>query len=163
MLSSKIERALRKITLDLNKLCNSEWMIVGSLSLYLNGVNITPEDIDILMSSNCAQKLNSYWGNYLVKKVVYSETNLFKSHFGVFEIMGVKVEVLGDAFEKIGGKWVSLMERLERRVYKEISGIKVPVSHLCDHYKSYCGSERIKDKEKCEKIIEVLKRNRVEC
>ena len=138
-------------------------MIVGSLSLYLNGVDITPEDIDILMPSDCALELNNYWKDYVVKKVVYSETDSFRSYFGVFEIMGVKVEVLGDAFEKIRGEWVSLMMRLSRMIYKEILGIRVPISHICDHYKSYCGSERIKDKEKCEKIKEVLGRNRIEC
>ena len=126
--------------------------MAGSLSLALQGVNVEPNDIDLLTDRQGAFRINEILKKYEKKKVEYSEAEKVSSFLGVFEIQGVKVEVMGDYRERQGAKWVSLSKRLENPKIIEIDGIAIPVSPIEDQLTSYGRSTRPKDVEKTEKI-----------
>lgn len=128
------------------------WVLAGSLSLALQGVNVEPNDIDLLTDRQGAFRINAMLKKYEKKAVDYAETEKVSSFFGVFEIQGVKVEVMGDYRERQGNKWVSLSKRLANPKTIEVDGIRIPVSSLEDQLVSYRRLKRPKDAEKVRKI-----------
>ena len=126
--------------------------MAGSLSLALQGVNVEPHDIDLLTDRQGAFRINAMLKKYEKKKVDYSETEKVSSFLGVFEIQGVKVEVMGDYRERQGNKWVGLSKRLANPKIIEVDGMRIPVSPLEDQLVSYRRSTRPKDAEKVRKI-----------
>jgi hypothetical protein len=130
------------------------WVLAGSLSLALQGVNVEPHDIDLLTDRQGAFRINAMLKKYEKKAVDYAETEKVSSFFGVFEIQGVKVEVMGDYRERQGTKWVSLSKRLANPKTIEVDGIRIPVSSLEDQLVSYRRLKRPKDAEKIRKILQ---------
>jgi predicted nucleotidyltransferase len=128
------------------------WVLGGSLSLALQGVDVEPHDIDLLTDYQGALRINAILKEYEKKKVTYSETEKVSSFYGVFEIQGVKVEVMGDYREKQGTKWVDLSKRLVDPKIVEVDGMRIPVSSLEDHLVSYRRLGRPKDAEKIRKM-----------
>jgi hypothetical protein len=126
--------------------------LAGSFSLALQGVDVVPHDLDLMTDRQGAFTINALLKKYEKKKVEYSETENVCSFFGVFEIQGVKVEVMGDYKEKQGNKWVSLSKRLVNPRIIEVDGMRIPVSPLEDQLISYERSTRPKDAEKVDKI-----------
>jgi hypothetical protein len=126
--------------------------VAGSLSLALQGVNVVPHDIDLLTDRQGALRINAMLKKYEKKAVDYAETDKVSSFFGIFEIQGVKVEVMGDYRERQGTKWVSLSRRLANPKIIEVDGMRLPVSSLEDQLVSYRRLKRPKDAEKVRKI-----------
>jgi hypothetical protein len=112
--------------------------LAGSLSLALQGINVEPHDIDVLTDRQGAFRINAMLKKYEKKAVEYAETEKVSSFFGIFEIQGVKVEVMGDYREK--PKII------------EVDEIRIPVSSLEDQLVSYRRLKRTKDAEKIRKI-----------
>ncbi|MEM5836239.1 MAG: hypothetical protein QXI23_02125 [Candidatus Aenigmatarchaeota archaeon] len=125
-----------------------EWMVVGSASLALQGVEIEPKDIDILTTKEGAYKISSILKEYEVKPVKFSKSRVFSSHFGKFRVEGIDVEVMGDLKAKVYGRWVSLTWRLKRPVFVKIGKLGIPVSRLEDQLKVYSMINRKKNLER---------------
>jgi len=85
MVNKKLIDALKQIARDLST-HKIKWVLVGSLSLALQGVRIDPKDIDILTDKEGALKLNKIWEKYKIKNVEFGETDRFRSYFGKFKI-----------------------------------------------------------------------------
>lgn len=139
-----------------------KWVLVGSLSLALQGVDIEPKDIDILTDKEGAFKINKLFKECEVKPVKFGRfkiggRELFKSYLGEFKIKGVKVEVMGNLKEKWGREWKSLHKRLISPKIIEFEGMKLPVSSLEEQLKSYSRLGRKKDSIRVQKIKEALK------
>ena len=128
--------------------------MAGSVSLALQGVNVEPHDIDLLTDRQGAFRINAMLKKYEKKVVDYAETEKVSSFFSVFEIQGVKVEVMGDYRERQGTKWVSLSKRLANPKTIEVDGMRIPVSSLEDQLVSYRRLKRPKDAEKIRKILQ---------
>jgi hypothetical protein len=143
--------ALKLVCKDLET-SNVRWVLAGSLSLALQGVKVEPNDIDLLTDRRGAFRINAILKKYEKKEVTYSETEKVSSFLGIFEIQGVKVEVMGDYRERQGTRWVSLSKRLENPKIIEIDGVRIPVSPIEDQLTSYRRSKRPKDVEKAEEI-----------
>jgi len=56
---------------------NIDWVIVGSVSLELQGLNLKPNDIDILTNKKDALKINNLLGDYVLQSVKWSKTEEF--------------------------------------------------------------------------------------
>lgn len=155
MIPERVLNVLKFVAEDLkNK--GIRWVLVGSLSLALQGVDIEPKDIDILTTKDDALRLNKLWEQYKIKDVSFGETEHFRSYHGKFRINDVNIEVMGDLEEKIEGKWVSLNKRIESPVFVNVLGIQVPVSSLEEQLSSYEKSKRQKDILRVKKIHEAL-------
>ena len=145
--------ALKLVCKDLET-SNVRWVLAGSLSLALQGVKVEPNDIDLLTDRRGAFRINAILKKYEKKEVTYSETEKVSSFLGIFEIQGVKVEVMGAYRERQGARWVSLSKRLENPRIIGIDGVRIPVSPIEDQLTSYRRSKRPKDVEKVEEILQ---------
>jgi len=161
MIDFKIIKALKLIE---SKLRGSgvRWVLAGSVSLALQGVNVEPNDIDILTDEKGAFEINRILKDYEIKPVRFCRSKVFQSYLGEFEIEGVKVEVMGDLKEFVEGEWRSLSHRLSTSRIIEVEGIKLPVSQLEDQLRSYQALGRRKDSSKIQRIKEVLARRNLD-
>lgn len=156
MIDSTLIDALR-IIYDRLTHQNIRWVLVGSVSLALNGVNIEPEDIDILTDKEGAYRINELIKEYEVRPVKFGQTETVKSHLGEFLIRGIKVEVMGDMWEKVRGEWQDMTrQRLTAPRIIRFPGMDLPISQLADQLASYEASGREKDVAKVQRIREAL-------
>ncbi len=75
------------------------WAVMGSTASVLQGVDgYSPPDIDLVTTLNGAYIMEGCVGNSgaQIRPVTFSVSAPYASHFGVFEVAGVKVEVMGD-------------------------------------------------------------------
>jgi len=159
MISESIIGALRIISERLGSQ-NLGWVLVGSISLALQEVNVTPGDIDILTDKVSAYRINQLFQDCEVKPVKYQRSDTVRSHLGEFVINDVKVEVMGDYQEKVRGKWQDFNSRLTSPVIIQFEGMQLPLSSLANQLYSYDSSGRKQDKAKITAIREVLKSRR---
>lgn len=79
------------------------WALMGSLASVLQGMpDYTPPDIDLVATAHGAYGMEeclSEMGS-TVRSVSLSSSGPYTSHFGIFDIDGVKVEVMGDLIIK---------------------------------------------------------------
>jgi len=153
----KVIQVLRIVTGKL-KGKNVSWVLIGSTSLALQGVDIKPKDVDILTSKGGAFEIGELLKEYEVEPVRLKKSELFESFFGEFNVNGIEVEVMGDMKEKVCDKWVSLSSRLVCPKIVEIEGMRIPVSSLLEQQKSYEQLGRRKDPVRVRKINEALRR-----
>jgi Aminoglycoside-2''-adenylyltransferase len=75
------------------------WALVGSTASVLQGFpNYRPPDIDLATTMEGAYVMSRCIGNAgnVIRPVRYSVRPPYSSYFGIFEVLGVKVEVMGD-------------------------------------------------------------------
>ncbi|MBA7628548.1 hypothetical protein ES703_36036 [subsurface metagenome] len=156
MISESIIGALRTLSERL-KNQNVRWVFVGSISLALQGVDVTPGDIDILTDKAGAYKINELLKDCEAKPVKFGRSDMFQSHLGEFCVNDVKVEVMGDYQEKIRGKWQDFDSRLTSPVIIHFGEMQLPVSLLRAQLRSYKSSGREQDVAKVAAIRAVLR------
>jgi hypothetical protein len=123
-----------------------DWVLIGSVSLALQGVDVEPKDIDILTDKEGALSFNEIFKEFVVRPIEWSETEVFKSYFGRFQIRDVLVEVAGEMSEKEGNKWRSIAPRLHNHGWVKVEQMNIPVSFLQDQLESYQNSSIQKDR-----------------
>ena len=154
-LSRKFINSLVVVTEEIRKL-GIKWVIVGSASLALQGVQVRPQDIDILTTRGGADAINAQLKEYETKEVRCRRSALFQSHLGDFEVHGVKVQVMGQLKVKIRSRWVSLMPRLRNPRMLHLQGHIFPVTPVRRQLETYKALARRKSKSKVKKIKEFL-------
>jgi len=115
---------------------NVKWVVVGSASLALQGLKVTPNDLDILTNKKGAHAMNKLLKEYEVKPVSFGRSTLFESHFGKFKVGEMRVEVMGNLKLKLGGTWRSYTHRLRSPAIIAVDGMKIPVSSLRSQFRS---------------------------
>ena len=156
MINEQIKKALLIISKRL-KNTKIRWVIVGSASLALQGVEVKPNDIDILTDKEGAFKINKILKEYEVRPVEFRRSELWESYLGEFNIKGVKVEVMGD-LRKVNGELISISEKLSNANFVRLNEEKIPVASLTDQLESYRRIKRKEDLIKVQKIKEKLKK-----
>ncbi|MBI4182234.1 MAG: hypothetical protein HY520_04680 [Candidatus Aenigmarchaeota archaeon] len=146
-------KVLRILCKKLNK-SDVKWVIGGSVSLALQGVDTEPHDVDILTDEKGAYELNKILKEYEISKVKFSKTDIIASHFGKFKINGFTVEVIGDYMLNMNGQWVNFgRKRINEIIMLNVDDIEVPISSL----KSQLESSKIMGRtETVKKIEDVL-------
>ncbi len=154
MLSDRIAYALKEI---LKRLDGSgiNWVLAGSVSLALQGVDVIPNDIDILTDERGAYTISGILKEYEVELIRWSESSEFRSYFAKYVIQGIGVDVIGDLEERAGGEWKDFSGRLGSKIIVDFKGVSLPVSPLKEHLESYMRSEREKDRAKVRDILMV--------
>lgn len=159
-MKKKLYESLKIITKALNKM-NIKWCIIGSLSLYLQGVKIKPKDIDLLTDKEGAYEINKVLKKFEIKPVEFSRSDIFSSYYGKFLINGIKFEVMGDLNILLNARWNDeVMKRLYNKKEIKYNDILIPVSPLEDQLKSYKKLNRKKDSKKVQKIKAILKKEK---
>ncbi len=72
------------------------WALLGSTASSLQGLPVEPPDIDVATTVPGAYLVSGCLIDYMRNPVRYGETENYASHFGIFDIEGVRVEVMGD-------------------------------------------------------------------
>ena len=155
MIKLEITSTLKNIC---EKLSNTDikWVVIGSLSLALQGVDVEPHDIDILTDKEGIYAINTLLKEYEVEGVTYEQSEFFCSYRSRYRIGNINIEVIAELEEKHNGKWVSLSDRLEDQIYVNIDNLRVLISSLEKQLSSYEKSKRPQDVFKTQKIREFL-------
>jgi hypothetical protein len=121
----------------------------------LQGMEVAVHDIDLQTDEQGAYEIEEYLDEYIVSHVHYKDSQRIRSHFGVLNINGVKVEIMGDLQKKLSDQ--TWEEPVKIEVYKkwvEFSGMKVPVLSLVYEYQAYLTLERYEKAEKIRRWLE---------
>jgi len=157
MIEMSFAKALRRIRNGLqDKPVN--WVVTGSLSFALQGVPVTPNDIDLQTDLAGALAIEQYLSKYTVRKVKFSTTEKIRSHFGELDINGVKVEIMGDVQKRQeDGSWEKPVDLAQHKQYVEFRGMMIPVLALEYEYEAYTKLGRF---EKAAMLKEAIKSRR---
>ena len=136
------------------KLQGFEWAVYGSFNLYLQGIDIVFNDIDIATTKEDIFKIDSMLKQYRIEDLIEKEGAFSRCYRALYDISGQLVEVIADiepAFDKFEGL-----------VFTQFNGLKIPCYNLAVEYKGYKMMNRPKDAKKIEMIREKLDEMRVE-
>ena len=137
MIELRYINSLRKICLRLKKVKNP-WVVSGSLSMALQGMNIDVHDIDIQTNQYGAYEIESCLVEYIVEPVRFSTSERIRSHYGILEIDGVKVEIMGDLQKLLNNRvWEEPVQVEVHRHWLCIEGMQVPVLSLEYEHQAY--------------------------
>lgn len=96
-LPPRLAEALSRVSRILTEV-SVRWVLVGSTASYLNDVEVKPKDIDIIVKADKVYEVDKVFASSsrVLRRVKYSSSSLYSSHYGVFEILNVKVEIMAD-------------------------------------------------------------------
>lgn len=148
-----MEKVLVKIA---EMIGDRKWILVGGASRVLQGVQESTKDIDILTDEKTAYEIDKIFSDYAKKKMAFSEQGPFVSHFGVYEVDGMVVEVMGDLKLKnndiVYSMEIGRMEEYGRTV--EVGGKKILVEPLEEAVVAGLVLGRISQSEKIARFLE---------
>ena len=105
-----------------------KWAVDGSLSLALQGYEVTPEDIDIITDAEGAYLIERTFKDKVVEKVKFGRTEKYESHFGIIEIEGVRIDLMGNLRVFRGKEWTSVQNPAATEITMiMINDIEIPV------------------------------------
>jgi hypothetical protein len=147
MIEAQYLNALRKIYTRL-KDNQVNWVITGSLGMALQGVDVEVHDIDIQTDKDGAYEIESRLSEFVVKPVRYSVSERIRSHLGVLEIDGVKVEIMGDIQKRVDEQtWEEPAKVEHYQHWVEIEGMQIPVLSLEYEHQAYLKLGRVEKAE----------------
>jgi hypothetical protein len=131
------------------------WVLTGSLSLALQGVETAVHDVDVQTDVAGAHEVQRLFADYVIRPVALTEDGVVRSHLGALQIDGVEVDVIGDIQTRVpGGPWEPPpdLTRLAKTV--DAGGTQVPVLPLEYERGAYLKKGRPK---KADLIAEALR------
>ena len=81
------------------------WALTGSTGFVLQGVPVTPRDIDVQTDEAGAYEIERRFAAFILRPVTFSSSERIRSHFGALCINGVPVEVMGGVQKRLPGTW----------------------------------------------------------
>lgn len=142
MLPQKIATTLKEFYNIIND-AGVMWILSGSASLVLQGVDVeVHDDIDILTDEEGALRIATLLAGRTIKASEFSNTDIYRSHFGVYEFDGIKVEVMGEFQYRLkDGSW-SRPNQENEIIYLEFQDMKLPLLTLEQELIEYENLER---------------------
>lgn len=125
----KFEQVLKIIS---EKLKGINYALIGSLNLQIQGIDIKPNDIDILTTPEDIKKIEQILKGYQTKEVYFDESGGVNSFKTFFEIEGIEVEVLGNVDNTCRPK-----DSLIKKIIIDFNGIKLPCIPLEEELFAY--------------------------
>jgi len=115
-----------------------EWVVTGSLGMALQGMGLEVHDIDLQTDEIGAYEIEKRFAEYIVQPVRYVMSEQIRSHFGILEIEGVKVEIMGALQKRLDGqRWEAPVEVTAYRQWVEVNGMRIPVLSLAYEQRAY--------------------------
>lgn len=110
---------------------NITWAVTGSLGYALQGVPVAPHDIDIQTDKKGAYEIEHLLDEFVVERVHFSSAKRIQSHFGVFIINEIRVEIMGDIEKRTSkGIWQQIDDLRKYVTLVEIDDMAIPVLSL---------------------------------
>lgn len=133
-----------------------DYCIVGSTSLFLEGLPVEPSDIDVLTTKNSALKIDELLSPYRLVECKLRESEDFRSYFGRYRIDGIDVEVMGELQYRKNDRWsVPFTPSTIKTKYVSLNDGKIRIAELEETYK-FC--KEIGREETCKIIEEYLRK-----
>ena len=130
-------RVLKKILLRLKR-TDATWAITGSLGFALQGVPVEPHDIDIQTDEKGAYEIERLLTQFAVERVHFASAENIRSHFGMLNIDGIKVEIMGDIQKRLeNGTWTKPPDLRKHIRFIRMEEMEIPVLHLEYEYEAY--------------------------
>ncbi|MBS3765430.1 hypothetical protein KGY71_02800 [Candidatus Bipolaricaulota bacterium] len=124
------------------------WVLTGSTSFCLQGVQVTPNDIDIQTDEDGAYEIADLFSDRVIKEVEFSSTGRIKSHFGALMIHGILVELMGAVQKFYDGEWEPPIDVNTHKRTVELEGMEIPVLDLAYESRAYRRFGRVEMAEK---------------
>jgi hypothetical protein len=140
-------RILRALVILAEQLESSKisWAVTGSTSLALQGVDLVPNDIDILTDEAGAYAISRLFSGHVLISVSFKRSPKYESHFGRLEIDGVSVEIMGDLRVFRHGRWSPVLTPRTRKIENvEVENHRLPVISLASQKDSGYLEERLR-------------------
>jgi len=120
------------------------WILSGSVSLCLQGVDIIPSnDIDILTDEKGSRKIDQLLHQYRTKKPEFSETDKYRSIFGIYQIGKMQIEVMANfQYKLLNGNW-SKQNQLHKTLTLDYKGMEIPVLSLNQELAEYTNTGKM--------------------
>lgn len=108
------------------------WALTASLNLALRGIDIEPGDIDVMTDASGADAIESVFSDHVVRQVTRSRSHekRIESHFGVLELDGIEIEIMGDVRHFVDGEWTEPVDVAVHREFIDIEGRAIPAMSL---------------------------------
>ena len=147
MIENDYLKVLKKIAIRLKN--NSfPWVVTGSFGMALQGISLEIHDIDIQTDKYGAYRFENCFDDFVVQPVRYLESERIRSFFGILEIDGIKVEIMGDIQKLLDRQiWEEPIEIEGHRRYIEADGMLFPVLSLEYEYQAYLKLGRVEKAE----------------
>lgn len=139
-----IEQALIKIH-DLISPLTTDWLLIGTMSLYLQGYDVAPHDIDILCTAPVAKKIAGALAEYHITPTGPVSRDKFRSEFNRYEIDGIHVEVMGGLEVNARSEWTKLLDIISQTEQVSVRQKSFQVPSKPDQLKIYQLFGREKD------------------
>ena len=157
MIAAQYLSTVRKLCIRLEDR-QINWVVTGSLGMALQGVPVTVHDIDIQTDEDGAYEIERCFSECVIKPVRYSLSEQIRSHFGMLEIDGIQVEIMGDLQKRLGDQsWEKPVKVECYKQWVETDGMRIPVLSLEYEYQAYLNLGR---SEKAEILRNWLQENR---
>ncbi len=130
------------------------WAVTGSLGMVLHGMQMDIHDIDLQTDKEGAFEIEGRLVNSIVKIVHFRASERIRSYFGVFEVDGIKIEVMGDmqhlAADQTWGKPVAIESC---RDWVDHADLHIPVISLEHEVEAYQLYGRLEKAEMIQKFL----------
>jgi len=156
MIDPKIVQAFQKIHIELTNPGRKpiQWAVTGSLGMVLHGMEMEIHDIDIQTDKEGAYQIERRLVNYLVKLVHFKASERIRSYFGIFEINGIKVEVMGDMQHLLADdKWDKPVEIQTCIDWVDYADMHIPIISLEHEIEAYQRYGRIDKVQKMKTFL----------
>lgn len=111
--------------------CSIPWALTGSTSFVLQGVPLTPNDIDVQTTEEGAYVIEEEFTKQVIDPVSFSESEPIRSHFGSLELNDVRIEVIGAVQKRRSdGTWEAPVDITAHRTFVELKDHRIPVLSL---------------------------------
>jgi len=124
-----------------------DYKVVGGASAALHGVRLIVKDLDLETDAGGAYRFQELFPGRVLQPVALRESQAYRSHFGVFDFEGLKVDVMGDLQRREGDRWVPTAARTLDHV--ELDGLSVRVSWLEEETLAYIRRGRMERAARC--------------
>ena len=120
-----------------------DWALTGSTGMALQGVPLIANDIDVQTNTPGAYEIAGVLADVALTPVRYLPSERIRSHYGAYELAGVRVEIMGDMEKYVDGLWEPPVDvRLQRR-WVQLEGLNLPVMDLRHEVDAYLKMGRI--------------------
>lgn len=138
-----LQEAIAAAVPQLHQHCRDTWVVIGSAAAALAGADVMVADLDVLTSTDDAERLKALWCERLDPVYEPAAADQFRSSFARFRFPGMPVEVMGGLELHGSDGWKQV--RVDDIVQMNCGGIQVPIPSTAEQIRILQSFDRPKD------------------
>ncbi|MBW8010189.1 MAG: hypothetical protein FVQ83_02950 [Chloroflexi bacterium] len=137
MIPENFSEVLKKVVRQLEGQGIS-WAVTGSVGFALQGLPVTPNDIDLQSDWQGAYEMEQIFCDHVTRSVSPKTSERMRLVTGVFELDGVQVEIIGAIQKRLpDGGWEEPVNVDDYKHFISIDSLQVPVLDLQYEQEAY--------------------------